>query len=140
MNAFRFVNAAGEAKFGRYFIQPVSGEEYLAPEALAAKSPDYLSEEITARLAKEPAHMRILVQIAEPGDPTHDGSEIWPTERSLIEMGFLSITETVADSATLQRSLIFDPTRVTDGIELSDDPLPATRSAVYSVSYSRRNP
>ena len=38
-----------------------------------------------------------------------------------------------------QRKLVFDPVHIADGIELSDDPLPAVRSAVYSISYKRRN-
>jgi hypothetical protein len=39
-----------------------------------------------------------------------------------------------------QRQLIFDPVHLTKGIELSDDALPAARSAIYSVSHQRRNP
>ena len=139
VNAFRFINAAGEVKVGRYFIHPVAGEQYLADDVAAAQSPDYLSTEITTRLATAPAQFRLFIQIAAPEDQTHDGSQTWPADRQQVEIGLLSITKTVADSATLQRSLIFDPIRFTDGIESSDDPLPAARSGVYSVSYSRRN-
>ena len=60
---------------------------------------------------------------------------LWPR----VEMGTLAIAKTVADSETAQRRLIFDPVRLTDGIELSDDPLPLARSAVYAISYDRRN-
>jgi len=35
--------------------------------------------------------------------------------------------------------LVFDPARVTDGIELGDDPLPLFRSQAYSVSAQRRS-
>ncbi len=45
----------------------------------------------------------------------------------------------VADSAVAECRLVFDPARLVDGIELSDDSLPAVRSAVYAVSYRRRN-
>ena len=34
--------------------------------------------------------------------------------------------------------IIFDPARVTDGIELSDDPVIKYRSEVYGLSYTRR--
>jgi len=34
--------------------------------------------------------------------------------------------------------LVFDPTRVTAGIELSDDPIPRLRSQAYSISVERR--
>jgi catalase len=36
--------------------------------------------------------------------------------------------------------LVFDPTRVTDGIELSDDPILRFRPRAYSVSVARRAP
>ena len=35
--------------------------------------------------------------------------------------------------------LVFDPTRVTDGIELSDDPILRFRPRAYSVSVARRS-
>jgi catalase len=34
--------------------------------------------------------------------------------------------------------LVFDPTRVTDGIELSGDPILAFRTQAYGVSIARR--
>jgi catalase len=34
---------------------------------------------------------------------------------------------------------VFDPTRITGGIELSDDPVLAFRSHAYAVSYDRRS-
>jgi len=33
---------------------------------------------------------------------------------------------------------VFDPTRVTDGIQVTDDPILLARSGAYSVSVSRR--
>jgi catalase len=35
--------------------------------------------------------------------------------------------------------LVFDPTRVTDGIELSDDPVLRFRTRAYSVSIEERS-
>jgi catalase len=42
------------------------------------------------------------------------------------------------DSNAAQGRLLFDPMRLVDGIELSDDPLVMARSAVYAISYERR--
>jgi len=64
----------------------------------------------------------------------------WPDDRPQLELGSIKIIKPVADSEAVQRKLIFDPVRLADGIELSNDPLPPARSAVYSISYSRRNP
>ena len=52
----------------------------------------------------------------------------------------MSVTAPVADSATTERQLIFDPVQLVDGIELSEDSLPMLRSRVYAISYARRNP
>jgi catalase len=38
-----------------------------------------------------------------------------------------------------EKKLLFMPTSLTDGIELSDDPLPSARAATYAVSFARRN-
>ena len=54
-----------------------------------------------------------------------------------MEVGTISVTKKVEDNDAAQRRLIFDPARLVDGIELSDDPLPAARSAIYSIAYKR---
>jgi catalase len=48
------------------------------------------------------------------------------------------LTSADPNSAETQKKLFYDPTHLTDGIELSDDPLPAFRAQVYSISIARR--
>ena len=50
----------------------------------------------------------------------------------------ISIATVVADSKAAERALVFFPTTLTDGIELSDDPLPSLRTSVYALSFARR--
>jgi catalase len=76
--------------------------------------------------------------LADPADPTDDGSAVWPESRKKVELGVISITSLVADNAAAENELAFDPTRLTDGIELSDDPLPMLRSRVYAISVASR--
>ena len=140
LHAFCFVSRDGQRRFGRYFIRPVAGEKYLNAEEAAKKSPNFLFEELPQRLGKVPTQFRIFLQLANPGDPTHDASTVWPDDRQQVELGTLNIEKIKADSDAVQRVLIFDPTRLIDGIELGDDPLPQDRAGAYSVSYSRRNP
>jgi catalase len=45
----------------------------------------------------------------------------------------------VPDSLEAQKKLLFLPTNLTPGIELSDDPLPSVRTAAYGVSFGRRS-
>jgi len=138
-NAFRFVNKSGLKQTGRYQIVPVAGTQYLDDASAKAKSPNFLIEELTSRVAKGTVKFRLLLQLAEPGDRTDDSSVVWPDDRKKIELGIISITSVVPDSAAAEKSLAFDPTRLTDGIELSDDPLPALRSRVYALSVARRH-
>jgi catalase len=137
-NAFRFVDAKGKKVTGRYQIVPLGDPQHLDDAAAKTKGPDFLFGEIKTRLAQGPVKFRLLVQVADAGDRTDDSSIVWPQSRKKIEMGIISITSLVADSAAAERDLAFDPARIADGIELSDDPLPALRSMAYALAVARR--
>jgi catalase len=51
----------------------------------------------------------------------------------------LTLTSVVPNSAEAERKLLFLPTNLTPGIELSDDPLPSVRAGAYGVSFGRRS-
>lgn len=140
INAFRFTNGDGLSRYARYQIHPLDGQSHLTDAEAATQPPNFLFEELAERLRHGPARLKLVAQLAAPGDPTSDAAVTWPDDRPQIELGVLSITNIVADSDAAQKRLIFDPIRLADGIELSDDTLPLARSATYSVSYSRRNP
>jgi catalase len=137
-NALRFVNKKGQKQVGRYRIVPVGGTQYLDDAGTKDKSTDFLFEEIKTRLAHKPAKFRLLLQLPEPGDPTDDGSIVWPEDRKLVDLGTITISAVVPNSAAAEKALAFDPTRLVDGIELSDDPLPALRSRVYAIAVLHR--
>jgi catalase len=137
-NAFQFVNTSGQKQPGRYQIVPVAGTQYLDDAAAKAKSPNFLAEDLKIRLTQASVNFRLLLQLADLADPTNDGSTVWPESRKKIELGVISITSLVPDNAAAENELAFDPTRLTDGIELSDDPLPALRSRVYAISVASR--
>jgi catalase len=137
-DAFVFVNDQGARQAGRYQILPVAGRIDLPDAEAKAKSPNFLGEELRQRLANGPVEFRVLVQLANPGDQTIDPSLVWPDDRRVVEMGTLRIATVVADSDAAERALVFFPTSLTDGIELSDDPLPALRTSVYALSFGRR--
>jgi len=60
--------------------------------------------------------------------------------RNIVELGLLTIDQAVANSAEVQKTLLFLPGQLTDGIEQSDDPLIDVRNSAYAISFSRRNP
>jgi catalase len=137
-NALVFVDSAGTKRAGRYQILPVAGVAHLDSAAAARTSPAYLLDDLRRRVARGPVKYRLLVQLANPGDPTNDGSIVWPSDRKRVELGTIAVTKVAPDNEALQRSLRFNPIFLTDGIQLSDDPLIALRSAVYALSVAHR--
>jgi hypothetical protein len=63
---------------------------------------------------------------------------VWPEDRETVAIGTLKLTELETGRDPGGDILVFDPTRVTDGIELTDDPIPGFRSRADSVSLERR--
>ena len=137
INAFKFTNAKGATTFGRYQLQPVTGEQFLTKEQLATMGPDYLTTEIGERVRRGPIKFKLLVQVAEKDDKIDDPTIVWPDTRKKVELGTITITKAVADSEAAEKKLLFVPGAVVPGIEAAD-PMIAARSAAYIVSLSRR--
>jgi catalase len=137
-NAFVFVDSAGTRRAGRYQILPVAGIHTLKPAAATKLSPNYLFDDLHRRIARGPIKYRLYAQLANPGDPTNDGSMVWPDDRKRVQLGTLSLTAIAPDNDALQRSLKLNPIFLTDGIQLSDDPFVPLRSAVYALSVQHR--
>ncbi|ACL61316.1 catalase family peroxidase [Methylobacterium nodulans] len=139
VNAFVFVDAAGKRTPFRYRFVPVAGTDYLDAAEAAKRDPNFLMDELPARLAKEPVAFRVLAQIAAEGDSTKDATQPWPEDRRLAEIGTLTLTKAVPDSAEAEKALLFLPNALPDGIEVSDDPLIDARVQSYAISFSRRS-
>jgi catalase len=137
-NALLFVDEAGQKQAGRYQIIPTAGVQYLNATAAKAKAPNFLIDDLKTRLAEGSVRFRLLLQLADPGDPTNDSSMVWPEARKKVELGVITILSPVPDNVEAEKDLAFDPTRLTDGIQLSDDPLPLLRSRVYAISAAPR--
>lgn len=137
-NAFVFVDSSGTKRAGRYQIIPVAGLKHLNAASAAKAGPEYLFTELNSRLAKGPIEYKLFVQLANPGDPTNDGSIVWPSDRKRVEIGTIRLTTVAPNNQELQKTLMFNPILITNGIQLGDDPFPALRSAVYAISVFHR--
>jgi catalase len=137
-NALIFVNAQGVKQAGRYQFIPIGPTHFLDSATAAKKPPNYLFDELKVHLAKEPIKFRVLVQLANPGDQTSDGSIVWPDDRRTVELGVVTLTTVAPNNAALQKASAFNPIFLTDGIQLSDDPLITIRSATYALSVAHR--
>ena len=138
IDAFIFVNKSGQKQAVRYIIAPEK-VVHITPEEAAKQPPDYLFDDLAKRIAAKPLVFHLKVQLAAAGDPTNDASQPWPEDRKVVDLGVLTLTKVVPNSADVEKKLLFLPTNLTPGIELSDDPLPAVRTAAYSVSFGRRS-
>jgi catalase len=138
ITAFKFTNAAGQSRFGRFRIRPEAGTEFLTSEQAARMTSDFLAAEFSDRLARGPVGFRVLVQLAEAGDEVTDATTLWPETRSQAEFGTLTIQERVDELAPERRKIIFDPLPRVDGIDSAGDPLTAVRSDLYLMSGRRR--
>jgi catalase len=138
VSAFKFTNADGISRYGRYRVLPVAGNEYLGDAEAAARSPNFLFDEIKERVAKEPVRFRVAIQLAEDGDTIDDATVRWPEERPRLPFGEISLQEIAPNNASEQRHIIFDPIPRVDGIEASADPLFEPRANVYLMSGRRR--
>jgi catalase len=139
IDAFIFINKAGERQPFRYVIEPET-VAHLRNDEAAKKPANYLVDELPARLAKGPVAFYLKAQLAAPGDQTKDPTQPWPDDRKVVDLGTLTIGKAVADSDAVQKTLLFTPGRLTDGIEPSDDPLIAARDGSYAVSFRQRSP
>ena len=138
IDAFIFVSKTGQRQAVRYLLVPAK-RVHLTPEEAAKQSPDFLTDELTKRIARKPVAFHLKAQLAAPGDQTKDGSQPWPDDRKIVELGVLTLHKVVPNSLEAEKKLLFMPTALTDGIELSDDPLPPARAAAYGVSFARRS-
>jgi catalase len=138
VSAFKFSNAAGAGRYGRYQVLPAAGNEYLDEKGAVAKTPNFLFDEIKERIAREAVKFRIVVQVAEEGDIVDDATVRWPEDRRKIAFGEISLTAVAPNNAGEQQQIIFDPIPRVDGIDASNDPLFDARANVYLMSGRRR--
>jgi catalase len=138
VTAFKFTNASGEVRYGRFRLSPEVGTEFLTPESAQQKSADFLGVELSERLAKGPIGFRVLVQLAEPADKVDDSTSLWPESRPQLEFGRATISKRVDELAPELRKMIFDPIPRVDGIDSAGDPLTEVRSDIYLLSGRRR--
>ncbi|MGN6110761.1 MAG: catalase family peroxidase [Kofleriaceae bacterium] len=136
VNAFRFTNASGDSRHVRYQVLP-ERERLLSAGELAHRGPNYLRDEIAARVARGRIRFSLVAQLAEPGDAIADPSIAWPASRTKVPLGVVELTELAANTAEQDRALGFAPSAVPRGIEPAD-PMLAVRARAYPISVGER--
>jgi catalase len=138
LNSFVFVDNSGAEHVVRWSLLPRARPVPILPDDLAKRGPDFLEQEIAQRVAGAPQRWAMVVTVADPGDPIADPSKAWPTDRRTVEVGTLVAQKVEAERDGPCREINFDPSVLPTGIQVSDDPFPAARSAAYARSYYLR--
>jgi len=133
-HAFKWIDPEGGERYVRYTWKPTVDVPELGKGEAKARGRDYLSEELVKRLEAAPVRFELEVQIAGSGDDPNDPSAVWPQERERVVVGTLEVTAPSDEGD----AFVFDPTRLTDGIEASDDLVLAFRPRAYAISHERR--
>jgi catalase len=133
----------------RFHWQPASGVRTLdmktpySPVQTMDSGDSYLASDLAATLissqGKDHPRFSLMMTIGEVGDDLNDPSRAWPPHRTRIMMGTLSIHQMSGRSDAEQEALSFNPGLLTDGIEMSDDPVLKFRVETYKVSSSMRD-
>jgi catalase len=135
IHAYGWLDDDGNRTWVRYQLVPLAAHAE-RPEG-EFSGPQRLAEELAARLAEGPVGYDVLVKKASLGDDPHDPMSVWRSGDA-VNAGRLEVTAPVDDPEQSGGPVVFDPTRVVDGIELSDDPILRYRPAAYSESVARR--
>jgi len=137
LNAFRFINSAGDSISVRWLVTPMQPFE-AASAASGPRDKNYLFEALIAQIQRQPARWHLILIIGQPGDPTHDATIVWPAERERVDVGTLTLDRVESEETSAATDINFDPLVLPAGIVPSDDPLLSARSAVYAQSFTRR--
>jgi catalase len=133
LNTFYFVNGARARTPVRWSFVP----QQTAPPPQGGDA-NGLFDALVRQLRDGPLRWRLLITVANPGDPLTDPTLPWPDDRRTVDVGMLTLSTAATEAAGNARDINFDPLALPDGIEASDDPLLSARSDVYAASYRQR--
>jgi catalase len=136
LNAFWFVNSAGESTPVRWILTPE--QPFQPAQGPVPKDKNYLFDGLIADLRRQPLKWHLVIIVGQPGDPTEDATVAWPDSREQVDVGTLTLERAESDDTSPATALNFDPLVLPPGIAPTDDPLLSARSAVYSQSFTRR--
>ena len=138
LDSFLFSDSSGTRHAVRWSLVPAVPAVTLTADELAKRGPDFLSQDITQRVATGPQHWELVITVANPGDPTADPTKAWPADRRNVDAGTLTVQQIEPEADGPCRDINYDPTVLPAGMATSDDTFPSARSAAYAVSYDRR--
>ena len=139
IHSYLWLDADGGSRFVRYRLVPETGVEAISPREAKRRGRSYLRDEIVERVGRGPVRFTFEVQVAAAGDPVDDPTFPWRKDRETVAAATVELTGVDTTREKDGDVLVFDPTRVVDGIEVSGDPILRYRRDAYAASIERRS-
>ena len=137
IHAYGWLAADGTRTWVRYIFRPTATKADRLDATFEGR--DRLAEEMAARLARGPGDPRGVGPGRRRGARPAQRDVGLEGRRELLAGRIVVTASARPRGRTDDRTpTVFDPTRVVDGIELSDDPILRYRPGAYSESVSRR--
>lgn len=141
LHTYYLADAQGRRRPFRYRWKPAPDAagptDALSPAEAAALPGQYLLDEVRARVGKGPLAWDLIAVFPAEGDRLEDPSAAWGPGREETALGRLWLERVHEDQKQVE-GMVFDPTGVVPGLELSDDPILRYRALAYSESFARR--
>jgi catalase len=135
IHTFKFIGVDGKTTPVRWRFVPQDGEKQLSAKLMADAPHDFLQAELIRRTREGPVLWDMWITIGEPGDAQDDPTVQWPSGRTSLKVGTLTITS--ASGSTCD-NINYDPLVMADGIAPSNDPVLLFRSPSYKASFEKR--
>ncbi len=103
VDGFIFVSADGSRRLVRWTMQAMDPFSTLSPEERAGKPPNYMFDDLIARVKREPIKWKLIATVAMPGDP-NKAAEVWPEDRQKVTLGELTIDHVESETAGIART------------------------------------
>ncbi|WP_175663442.1 catalase family peroxidase [Burkholderia ambifaria] len=138
INAFRFIDAHGAARFVRWQFEPEQPFAALDKRTAGTLPANFLFDDLLERIHEGPVKWHLVLVEANPADRTDNATIAWSGPHRRIDAGTLVFDAIATEADGHCRDFNYDPLILPKGIAPSDDPLLPARSAAYSVSFNRR--
>ncbi|MEM7169016.1 MAG: catalase [Pseudomonadota bacterium] len=133
VNTFLLVDADGKETPVRWAFEP-AGEH----EIVLEPSESFFLQNIQANLDKGEVAWNMVISLAKDTDDILNPSVKWAEDNTKIVAAKLKVTGAMAEVEGTCDNVNFDPTVLSTGFALSDDPMLQARAEIYATGIGRR--
>jgi len=116
-HAFVLISGEEDRAVGRLQVDPIAAGSKLTDDEVPTQSPNFLDNDIRERVSQAAVKMRLLFQIADPGDAIDDISAPWPEGRSMVNLGEISL-DRICGGCSEIRHMSVNPGKLPGGSSL----------------------